>query len=38
MRMRRVPELDFRYDESPERAARVERILGELAEDQEDAE
>ncbi|MBW2281646.1 MAG: 30S ribosome-binding factor RbfA [Deltaproteobacteria bacterium] len=29
-RSRRVPELDFRYDESPERAAHVEQILEEL--------
>ena len=30
LRTRRVPELDFRYDESPERAAHVEEILEEL--------
>lgn len=30
MQLRRVPELEFRYDESPERAERVERILDEL--------
>jgi len=30
LRTRRVPELDFRYDESPERAAHVEQILEEL--------
>jgi len=29
--LRRVPELDFRFDESPERAARVEGILAEVA-------
>ncbi len=33
MRLRRVPELDFRYDESPERAARVDGILDELAQE-----
>ncbi len=32
LRLRRVPELDFRYDESPERAAHVEKILEEVAE------
>lgn len=32
MKLRRVPELDFRYDESPERAGRVEEILEELRE------
>lgn len=31
MRLRRVPELDFRYDESPERAELVEGILDELS-------
>jgi ribosome-binding factor A len=31
MQLRHVPELDFRYDESPERAGRVEQILDELA-------
>ena len=28
--LRRVPELDFRYDESQERAERVEKILREV--------
>jgi ribosome-binding factor A len=31
VRLRRVPELDFRFDASLERGARVERILDELA-------
>ena len=30
LKLRRVPELDFRYDESQERAQRVEGILSEL--------
>lgn len=33
--LRRVPELDFRWDPSPDRAARVEQILEELASERE---
>jgi ribosome-binding factor A len=30
VRLRRVPELDFRFDESPERGGRIEEVLREL--------
>lgn len=33
LRLRRVPELEFRYDESIERQDRIERILQELREE-----
>jgi ribosome-binding factor A len=36
--LRRVPELDFRLDETEDRAARLEEILGELKEQREDRE
>jgi len=40
LRLRRVPELEFRFDESEERAARVDEILDEIsgrANDREDS-
>ncbi|MFQ5513391.1 MAG: 30S ribosome-binding factor RbfA [Myxococcota bacterium] len=33
LRLRRVPELDFRLDDTPDQARRIEEILAELEED-----